>query len=68
MHFLFSHRNNDYANTPYVILYAHCLSYLIKEMEVFGNQSHEVAERKISAHAGDRTPVAELASICVRDV
>jgi len=50
------------------MLYVHCLSCLIKEVEVFGNQSHEVAKRKIPAHAGDRTPVAELVSISVHDV
>jgi hypothetical protein len=37
-------------------------------MEVFGNQSHEVAKRKIPAHAGDRTPVAELVSVSAHDV
>jgi hypothetical protein len=51
-----------------VMLHVHCLSCLIKEVEVFGNQSHEVAKRKIPTHAGDRTPVAELASISVYDV
>jgi len=35
---------------------------------IVGNQSHEVAERKIHAHSGDRTPVAELASVSVHDV
>jgi len=49
-------------------VYVHCLSCLIKEMEVFGNQTREVAKRKIHAHSGDRTPVAELASISVHDV
>jgi hypothetical protein len=51
-----------------VMLCLHCLSCLIKEVEVFGNQFHEVAKRKILAHAGDRNPVAELASISVNDV
>ena len=50
-----------------VTLYVHCLFCLIKEMEVPGNQSHEMAKRKIHAHAGYRTPVPELASISVHD-
>ena len=37
-------------------------------MELFGDQFHEVAKRKIHAHSGDQTPVAELASISVHDV
>jgi hypothetical protein len=32
-------------------------------MGVLQNQSHELAKRKIPAHAGDRMPVVDLSSI-----
>jgi hypothetical protein len=68
MHFCFSIATIVTRACLDVTLYVHCLSCLIKEMEVFGNQSHKVAKRKIPAHAGDLTPAAELASISIRDV
>ena len=60
MHFCFSTATMVTRTPLDVTLHVHCLSCLIEEMEVFGNQSHEVAKKKIPAHAGDRTPVAKL--------
>ena len=66
MHFCFSTATTVTRTRLDVTLYVHCLSCLIKEMEVFGNQYHEVAKKNSCTFQGSNSGSRIGFNVCSR--